>query len=149
MSDPTRKVRMIGVNHVALEVGNLAEALDFYGQIFQVEFRNRFERIAFLDMGDQFLALAEGSSVPDAERHFGLVVDDIDLTRARLEDLDVEILPSAGLEFRDPWGNRVQIVEYAGIQFSKTPGVLRGMGLADLTKSTDAERELSDKGMAS
>ena len=150
MSDTTHKVRMVGINHVVLEVDNLDEALDFYGRIFELEFRNRFEHMAFLDMGDQFLALAESASQqPDEERHFGLVVDNMELARAHLASLDVEILPSPGLEFRDPWGNHIQIVEYANIQFSKTPGVLRGMGLENLPKSADAERELSDKGMAS
>ena len=150
MTDTTRKVRMIGINHVVLEVGNLDEALVFYGRIFELVFRNRFEHMAFLDMGDQFLALAENASrEPDEERHFGLVVDDMELVRARLASLEVEILPSSGLEFRDPWGNRVQIVEYASIQFSKTPAVLRGMGLENQPKSADAIRELSDKGMAS
>ena len=150
MSDTTHKVRMVGINHVVLEVDNLDEALDFYGRIFELEFRNRFEHMAFLDRGDQFLALAESASrQPDEERHFGLVVDNMELARAHLASLDVEILPSPGLEFRDPWGNHIQIVEYANIQFSKTPGVLRGMGLENLPKSADAERELSDKGMAS
>ena len=149
MSEPEEKARLVGMNHVALEVGNLDEALAFYGELFELRFRNRFERIAFIDMGDQFLAIAEGATrEPDHERHFGLVVDDLELTRTRLERLGVELLPSSGLEFNDPWGNHVQIVEYSQIQFTKSPAVLRGMGLSDLKKTPEAEQELRDKGMA-
>ena len=149
MTDTVLQARMVGINHVALEVGDLGEALEFYGQLFELKFRNRFETIAFLDMGDQFLAIAEGNGQgPDDGRHFGLVVDDKELVRARLESVGVQLLATAGLEFLDPWGNRIQIVEYSEIQFAKLPSVLRGMGLVDLTKSETAEQELRDKGMA-
>lgn len=139
--------RLVGINHVALEVGDIEQALEFYGQIFQFELRGRSENMAFIDMGDQFLALSESSNRdPDQHRHFGLVVDDRSSLRARLVALDIEILPGRGLNFLDPWGNFIQVVVYADIQFSKTPAVLKGMGL-ELTKTADALQQLRDKGM--
>ena len=141
--------RLVGINHVVLEVGDLEAALDFYGRVFDFELRGRVRGMAFLDIGDQFLVLAEGrSQPPDEERHFGLVVDDRADARRRLEAERAELLPSRGLDFRDPWGNHVQVVEYADVQFSKTPAVLAGMGLAGLTKSQAALRELREKGLA-
>jgi catechol-2,3-dioxygenase len=140
--------RLLGINHIALEVGDLAEALEFYGQIFGLELRGRVPGMAFIDMGDQFIALSEGrSQPPDDDRHFGLVVDDKEATRAALEAAGVEVLPGRGLDFRDPWGNRVQVVEYGDIQFTKAPGVVRGMGLEGLEKSPSALRELREKGL--
>lgn len=140
--------RLVGINHVALEVGDLDQALDFYGRLFELELRGRVPGMAFIDIGDQFIALAEGrTQAADSSRHFGLVVDDRGATRAALEEAGVEILPGRGLDFRDPWGNRVQVVEYGAIQFSKTPEVLRGMGLERLEKSPEAIRELRDKGL--
>jgi lactoylglutathione lyase len=138
---------LVGINHVALEVGDIEEALEFYGQLFQFNLRGRSENMAFIDMGDQFLALSRSSERdPDRHRHFGLVVDDRSSLRERLEELDVEVLPGDGLNFRDPWGNFIQVVVYADIQFSKTPAVLKGMGLK-LTKTADALQQLRDKGM--
>jgi catechol 2,3-dioxygenase-like lactoylglutathione lyase family enzyme len=143
-----RMARLVGINHVVLEVDDLEEALDFYGRLFELELRGRVPRMAFVDMGDQFLVLAEGrSQPPDGERHFGLVVDDRDEVRARLEQAGAEILGGRGLDFRDPWGNHVQVVQYEDIQFSKTPAVLDGMGLAGLGKSDSALRELREKGL--
>jgi lactoylglutathione lyase len=138
----------VGINHVVLEVSDLDEALEFYGRLFELALRGRVPGMAFIDMGDQFLVLAEGrSQQPDDERHFGLVVDDRAETRRRLEQAGAEILPGRGLDFRDPWGNHVQVVQYSDIQFSKTPAVLRGMGLAGLGKSEAALRELRAKGL--
>jgi lactoylglutathione lyase len=140
--------RLVGINHVALEVGDLEQALSFYGEIFELELRGRVPGMAFIDIGDQFIALSEGrSQPPDQARHFGLVVDDADAVRAALRDAGVEILPGRGLDFRDPWGNHLQIVGYADIQFTKAPGVLRGMGLERLEKSPEALRELREKGL--
>jgi lactoylglutathione lyase len=140
--------RMIGINHVALDVGDLDEALAFYGRIFELELRGRVPGMAFLDMGDQFLALAEGrEQPPDPERHFGLVVDDKAAARRALEEAGAEILPGRGLNFRDPWGNRIEIVEYADVQFTKDATVLAGMGAAALEKSDEALRELREKGL--
>jgi lactoylglutathione lyase len=145
MSD---KARIIGINHVALEVGNIDEALSFYTKAFEFTLRGRSEKMAFIDMGDQFIALFEGHGQhSDAGRHFGLVVDDKEKVRHQLEDAGVKLLPGRGVEFRDPWGNRIQIVEYGNIQFTKHPAVLSGMGCSDLRKSADAIDELSRKGM--
>jgi catechol 2,3-dioxygenase-like lactoylglutathione lyase family enzyme len=141
--------RLVGINHVVLEVGELARALDFYGRIFTLELRGRVRGMAFIDMGDQFLVLAEGrTQAADEDRHFGLVVDDRAEVRRRLAAEGAEILPGRGLDFRDPWGNHVQVVEYADVQFSKTPAVLNGMGLGELAKSEAALRELREKGLA-
>ena len=141
--------RLVGINHVALEVGNVEDALEFYGRIFELELRGRAGRMAFIDMGDQFIALAEGrTQPPDRARHFGLVVDDKEATRQALIDAGVEIQPGRGLDFRDPWGNNIQVVDYRDIQFTKAPEILRGMGLDDLGKSDQALAELRDKGLS-
>ena len=141
--------RAVGINHVALEVGDLDEALAFYGRIFDMSLRGRHgSSMAFVDLGDQFIALSQGrTQPPDTHRHFGLVVDDMEATRAALEAAGAEILPGRGLDFRDPWGNHVQVVDYADIQFSKTREVLRGMGI-ELPKSDRALAELREKGLA-
>jgi lactoylglutathione lyase len=140
--------RLVGINHVALEVGDLEQALEFYGRIFDFELRGRAPGMAFLDMGDQFLALSEGRhGSPDTGRHFGLVVDDKEAVRRALEQEGVEIRPGRGLDFLDPWGNQVEIVDYRDIQFSKTDRVLSGMGLNGLEKSPSALEELREKGL--
>jgi lactoylglutathione lyase len=140
--------RLVGINHVALEVGSIDDALDFYGRIFDLELRGRSPRMAFIDMGDQFIAIAEGrTQSPDRHRHFGLVVDDKEATRKALEAAGVEIQPGRGLDFVDPWGNQVQVVDYRDIQFTKAPEVLRGMGLRELPKSEQALNELRAKGI--
>ena len=139
--------RLVGINHVALEVGDLEEALEWYGRIFDLELGGRHAGMAFIDLGDQFIAFSEGRSQPaDRHRHFGLVVDDKQATLDALEAAGAEILPGRGLDFLDPWGNRVQVVEYGEIQFSKVPEVLRGMGL-ELAKSERAVAELREKGL--
>jgi catechol 2,3-dioxygenase-like lactoylglutathione lyase family enzyme len=138
---------MVGINHIALAVGDVDEAVDFYARIFDLTLRGRSGRMAFLDMGDQFLALAEGDDpAPDRQRHFGLVVDDRASVRRALEEAGVEIEPSRGLRFRDPWGNLVEVVQYSEIQFTKAPQVLAGMEL-ELEKSESAKRELREKGL--
>jgi lactoylglutathione lyase len=138
--------RAVGINHIALEVDSLDEALAFYGSLVEVELRGRIRGMAFIEMGDQFLALAERSDrQPDAERHFGLVVDDRAAVLAAARESGVEIF--GGNSFRDPWGNHVQVVEYGDVQFTKSPEILRGMGL-ELKKSESALRELRDKGLA-
>jgi catechol 2,3-dioxygenase-like lactoylglutathione lyase family enzyme len=139
--------RLVGINHVVLEVSDLEEALAFYGRVFEFELRGRVRGMAFIDMGDQFLVLAEEREAarPDRERHIGLVVDDREAVRRRLEEIGADILRGRGLDFRDPWGNRVQVVEYGQIQFTKTESVLRGMGLDGLDKSEAALAELREK----
>ena len=140
---------MVGINHVALEVGDVEAAVSFYGGIFELELRGRTRGMAFLDMGDQFLALAESDTTGSAAgRHFGLVVDDSARVRQALQEVGVEIEPSRGLRFRDPWGNLVEVVQYSEVQFTKAPPVLAGMGLEGLGKSESARRELSEKGLA-
>ena len=140
--------RAVGINHIALEVGDLDEALAFYGRLFEVVLRGRVPGMAFIDMGDQFIALSEGrSQAADSNRHFGLVVDDCEQVRVALADTDAEIVPSRGLDFRDPCGNHVQGVEYGDIPFSKTAEVLRGMGVPHLGKTPDALAELREKGL--
>ena len=139
--------RAIGINHVALEVGDLEEALAFYGRLFAFELRGRVPGMAFIDLGDQFVALSEGrTQPPDDHRHFGLVVDDKAAVRAALEEQGVEIVASRGLDFRDPWGNLVEVVQYDEIQFTKAPDVARGMGF-DASKTGAAREELREKGL--
>ena len=148
MSGMTAHPRLVGINHIALEVGDVDEALEFYGRIFEFTLRGRGARMAFIDIGDQFIALAAGrTQPPDSHRHFGLVVDDKEATRRALEAAGADILPGGGLDFRDPWGNHVQIVEYSEIQFTKAPEVLRGLGLDGLEKSPEALAELRAKGI--
>jgi len=138
--------RLVGINHVALEVGDIEEALEFYGQLFEFRLRGRSDTMAFIDMGDQFIALSEGrTQATDEHRHFGLVVDDRAPVLQALEELGVEILPGRGLDFIDPWGNRIQVVEYRDIQFTKTPEVLDAMALGHLGKSEHALQELANK----
>jgi len=143
--------RLVGVNHVALEVGDVDEALAWYGRFFEFELRGRAgAQMAFIDMGDQFLAIAAGRrQPPDAERHLGLVVDDKEAVRASLAAAGVAVSPSGSLDFSDPWGNRVQVVDYRDIQFTKTPAVLRAMRLDGLEKSARALDELRSKGIES
>jgi predicted enzyme related to lactoylglutathione lyase len=148
MNGMTAHPRLVGINHIALEVGDVDEALEFYGRIFEFTLRGRGARMAFIDMGDQFIALAAGrTQPPDSHRHFGLVVDDKKATRRALEEAGADILPGGGLDFRDPWGNHVQVVEYSEIQFTKAPEVLRGLGLDGLEKSPEALAELRAKGI--
>jgi catechol 2,3-dioxygenase-like lactoylglutathione lyase family enzyme len=145
----TPRAKLVGFNHVALEVGDIEEALEFYGRIFEVKLRGRGRGMAFIDAGDQFIALSEGrTQPPDDHRHIGMVVDDKKAVRRALKELDVELLPGRGLNFLDPWGNRWQVVEYSEVQFTKAPHILRGMGLDHLRKTEKALDELRKKGLA-
>lgn len=140
--------RLVGINHVAIEVGSIDEALEFYGKILSFTLRSRGDRMAFIDIGDQFIALGLGQGDrPDSHRHFGLVVDSKEATRRALAEAGVPILAGRGLDFRDPWGNHVQIVEYGEIQFTKSQNVLRGMGIEGLEKTPAALDELRRKGV--
>jgi catechol 2,3-dioxygenase-like lactoylglutathione lyase family enzyme len=140
--------RLVGINHIALEVGDVDEALAFWESIFgELTLRGRNSGMAFIDMGDQFIALARGrTQPPDRARHFGLVVDDKEAVRARLQELGVPVT-GRGLDFHDPWGNQIQVVDYRDIQFTKAEEVLRGMGLDGLEKSDSAVEELRAKGL--
>jgi lactoylglutathione lyase len=159
-----RKPRLVGINHVALEVGDLDEALDWYGKLFDFKLRGRSERNAFIDMGDQFINLTTPTAPrgdgperrsgqrrgPDRRaerRHIGFVVDDRSSVKARAEALGARMVEGPFLDFLDPWGNRIEIIEYSNIQFTKAPAVLRGMGLA-LQKNEKAKKELAEKDMA-
>jgi catechol 2,3-dioxygenase-like lactoylglutathione lyase family enzyme len=145
----TKKARALGFNHIALEVGDIDEALAFYGRLFDFTLRGRHDGMAFIDLGDQFLALQTGRKQPrDDGRHFGLVVDDKEAVRQALADAGVKTEPGPFLDFYDPWGNRIEIVGYENIQFSKATHVLRGMGLSHLQKTDGAIAELTEKGMA-
>src|SRR5580692_12767016 len=131
--------RVIGFNHVALEVGDIEEALAFYGRLFRFELRGKSDSMAFIDLGDQFIALQKGRrQSADEGRHFGLVVEDKEEAREALKAAGVALIDGPFLDFRDPWGNRIEIVGYDNIQFSKAPNVLRGMGLAHLAKNDKA-----------
>jgi len=144
-----KKPRLVGINHVAIEVGNIDEALEWYARIFDFTLRSKGECNAFIDMGDQFVNMTlvkDHNPEGEEKRHIGFVVDD----RSRI----VELAKAAGarfvqgpfLDFLDPWGNRLEIIEYSNIQFTKAPNVMRGMGL-DLEKNASAKKELADKGM--
>ncbi len=145
-----KKARAVGFNHVALEVGDIETALEFYAGFVDFELQGKSDTMAFIDLGDQFLALQKGRTQPsDDGRHFGLVVSDKEAVRSSLEAMGVEVLPGRFLDFLDPWGNRIEIVGYDNIQFTKATNVLRGMGLEGLQKTEGALEELADKGMAS
>jgi catechol 2,3-dioxygenase-like lactoylglutathione lyase family enzyme len=146
-----RRARLIGVNHVALEVGDLEAALALYARLFEFELRGRIPGAAFVDMGDQFIALMEGrEQARDDERHFGLVVDDVAAVRAAVEREGLTIVnPGArGLDFLDPWGNRFQVVAYEAVQFERTPGVKRKIGIEQLAKNDTARREIAERGLS-
>jgi len=145
----SKRPRMVGFNHIALEVGDIEEALAFWGRLFEFELRGKSDDMAFIDLGDQFIALQKGRKQPaDDGRHFGLVVDDKEAARQALQAAGVKTLPGPFLDFRDPWGNRIEIVGYDNIQFTKAPNVLRGMKLERLSKNENARKELAEKGMA-
>jgi len=140
--------RLVGINHVALEVGDVDEALAFYSRFFEFSLRSRSPSAAFIDIGDQFIALMQGrTGPPDRARHFGLVVEDKEAVRAALEAAGVQIHPGRRLDFQDPWGNTVEVVQYDQVQFTKTDRVLRGMGL-ELGKTPQALAELQAKDLA-
>lgn len=151
MAEDSARARMVGINHVALPVGDAKAALEFYQSLLDVEVRGESESAVFLDMGDQFLALSEAENADDStdgHRHLGLVVDEPTLVEERLADESVAVLDSPGLDFLDPWGNRIQVVAYEDVQFTKADHILSGMGFSDLGKTDDAVAELAAKGMA-
>ena len=144
----TDSPRLIGINHVALEVGDLDAALDLYGRLFAFELRGRAPGMAFIDMGDQFLALAEGrTQPPDDGRHFGLVVDDKEAVRAAVEREGLRVMPGRRLDFFDPWGNRFEVVAYQDIQFDRVAGVKRKLGIEGLGKTDAAVAEIRERGL--
>ena len=139
--------RLVGINHVAVDVGDIDEALAFFGRIFEIRLRGKGPRMAFIDIGDQFIALAQGRrNEPDGHRHIGLVVDDRPATIAAAQAAGAQTVGDN--DFLDPWGNHVQVVDYRDVQFTKTPEILRGMGLAELPKTKQALAELREKGLS-
>jgi lactoylglutathione lyase len=147
----TERAKLIGINHVAIEVGDLEQALELYGRLFAFEMRGRVPHMAFVDMGDQFLAIAEPRRQQgDDERHFGLVVDDVAAARAAAEREGLEIVGTTrrSFDFLDPWGNRFQVVGYGDIQFDRVDGVKRKLGIEELGKTDDARRQISGRGLA-
>jgi catechol 2,3-dioxygenase-like lactoylglutathione lyase family enzyme len=143
------KANAVGINHIALEVGDIDKALEFYGSFLNFDLRSKSETAAFIYFGDQFINFAKGrSQEADDKRHFGIAVDDKERVRETLKKMGVEMMPGRFLDFLDPWGNRVEITTYQNIQFSKAPGVLKGMGLEGLGKTDEAMKELAEKGMA-
>ena len=145
----SRKARAVGINHVALEVGDIDEALAFYSRFLDFEIASRSDTAAFIYFGDQFINFAKGRDQgPDSKRHFGIAVDDKELVRQTLEEMGVVLLDVRFLDFLDPWGNRVEVTTYTNIQYTKADHVLRGMGLSHLTKTDEALIELREKGMA-
>ena len=141
--------RAIGINHVALEVGDVGEALAWYGRFLDFELRGQRPTMAWIDLGDQFLALSSGRRQgPDEGRHFGLVVDDKEAVRQAVAAMGIDVAPSGGLRFDDPWGNQVEVVDYRDVQFTKTPAVLAKLAPEGLEKSESAREELARKGLA-
>jgi catechol 2,3-dioxygenase-like lactoylglutathione lyase family enzyme len=148
---PTMSVRAVGINHVAFEVRDLDEALAWWERYFSFELRGRRSGMAWIDLGDQFVALtevAESQGPGDRARHVGLVVNDKEALRTTLREAGEEVSASGSLRLRDPSGNILEIVDYRDIQFTKAGDVLRGMGLTDLEKSERAREELRAKGLA-
>jgi lactoylglutathione lyase len=140
--------RLVGINHIALEVGDIERALEFYGSLFEISLRGRGPSMAFIDMGDQFIAFSRGrDQPPDDDRHFGLVVDDREAVRAALRERGVDVATEGSVDFSDPWGNHIQVVDYRDIQFAKTPAALRAVGGEHLVKRSGARREMEAKGL--
>jgi len=141
--------RLVGINHVALEVGDLDEALDLYARLFDFELRGRVRGMAFIDMGDQFLAISEGrTQPPDDDRHFGLVVDDKQAVKEAAHRAGLHVPSGRSVRFRDPWGNNFEIVEYGDVQFERTPGVKRKLNIEGLRKTDKAKREIDERGLS-
>ncbi len=147
MTIPT-KATAIGINHIALEVGNIAEALAFYGSFLNFTITSQTEDAAFIYFGDQFINFAKGrTQASDEKRHFGIAVDDKELVRNTLTQMDVTLLGGQFLDFLDPWGNRIEITTYTNIMFSKTTAILRGMDMDHLQKTDQALGQLNKHGL--
>ncbi len=142
------KATAIGINHVALEVSNIAEALAFYGSFLNFTITSQTEDAAFINFGDQFINFAKGrTQAPDEKRHFGIAVDDKEPVRDTLIEMDVPLLGGQFLDFLDPWGNRIEITTYTNIMFSKTTAILRGMDMDHLQKTDQVLAQLNKHGL--
>jgi catechol 2,3-dioxygenase-like lactoylglutathione lyase family enzyme len=149
----TYKPKLVGLNHIALEVADVEDALRFYESIFSFELRGSHQndegimKMAFLDMGDQFLALTSGrTQSTDEGRHFGLVVNNRSDVTTLAIDAGAIVPEGRPFNFLDPWGNHIEVVEYRDVQFVKSDAVLNSMGL-HLEKSKAATEELRKKGI--
>ena len=143
-----KKARALGINHVVLEVDDLDQALDFYGALFEFELRGKSDHNAFIDLGDQFIQLTLGrTQVADTKRHFGFVVDDREAVKRAMDRLGIKSVNDR-MNILDPWGNRIEIVPYDDVQFTKANHILKGMGVSPLPKTASAVEELKKKGMA-
>lgn len=149
MSDQAeKKARALGINHVVLEVDDLDNALEFYGALFDFTLRGKSDHNAFIDLGDQFIQLTLGrTQVPDTKRHFGFVVDDREAVKRAMDRLGIKSVNDR-MNILDPWGNRIEIVPYDDVQFTKAANILKGMGVTPLEKTASAIAELKKKGMA-
>lgn len=142
--------RAIGINHVALEVGDVDAAIEWYGRFLTFELRGRRPQMAWIDLGDEFLALSAGrTQAPDGHRHIRLVVDDKEAVCAALIDAGITVAPAGSPRFRDPWGNLVEVVDYRDVQLTKVPEVLGAMVASGLEKTAAAMAELAAKGLGS
>ena len=141
-----KKARALGINHVVLEVDDLDKAVEFYGAIFEFKLRGKSDHNAFIDLGDQFIQLSLGKAQgPDDKRHFGFVVDEREPVRRALEKLGIKSI-NERLNFRDPWGNRIEVVSYDDIQFTKAAHVLKGMGIETIAENSQRGRGAQEKG---
>ena len=146
--NPEKKARALGINHVVLEVGDLDQALEFYGGLFEFELRGRSDHNAFIDLGDQFIQLTLGrTQVADSKRHFGFVVDDREAVKRAMDRLGIKSI-NERMNILDPWGNRIEIVSYDDVQYTKADHIFKGMGVGAIEKSAIAIEELKKKNMA-
>ena len=143
-----KKARALGINHVVLEVDDLDKALEFYGALFEFKLRGKSDHNAFIDLGDQFIQLTlRRTQIADTKRHFGFVVDDREAVQRAMDRLGIKSV-NERMNILDPWGNRIEIVPYDDVQFTKADNILKGMGIGQLAKTANAIEELKKKGMA-
>ena len=117
-SIPEMSVQVYGCNHVAIEVGDVEEAVAFYTDVFALEKLDEGEGDAFFKLGEhQFLAMFEnkGARRENGSGHFGIMVrDEAQLAEVRdklVSKYRLKLIPGFRCDFRDPWGNRIQVVD--------------------------------------
>jgi catechol-2,3-dioxygenase len=110
-------VQVYGCNHVAIEVDDIRKAIAFYKDVFHLEKMESGEGDAFFKLGEhQFLAIFEVAELqPDRTRHFGIMVRDerqlAEVRKKLTEKYKLKLEKGFRCDFRDPWGNRVQVVD--------------------------------------